>query len=250
MINYLKNAKKIYYDHFGLSGLMIKLISKVLNKSMLIKVHKKEIKHPFYLRSMTSDIETYMQILKNINETYVLEIDNEVQVIIDAGANIGLSSIYFANKYPQAMIIALEPEKTNYELLKRNTEKYSNVKPLRMALWNNNDFIEIMDIGLGHWGFMVKNASQGVAKNKVKSITVEGLLSEFNIDKIDIFKIDIEGAEKEVFSCSKEWIDKVEYLIIELHDRMKEGCTSTVLKAVNGKFSKSFEHGEHTYFIK
>lgn len=81
------------------------------------------------------------------------------------------------------------------------------------------------------------------------SITIDKIIELYNIDKIDILKIDIEGSEKEVFEES-EWLDKVNILIIELHDRMKKGCSQSVLNSVM-KFDFSLQiNGENLIFIK
>jgi len=64
-------------------------------------------------------------------------------------------------------------------------------------------------------------------------------MKQFNVDHIDILKIDIESSEKELFEENFEkWLPKVKVVIIELHDRMKEGCTRSFFKAmVNYKFT-------------
>ena len=56
-------------------------------------------------------------------------------IVLDAGANIGASAIYFARRYPNARIFALEPEQENYDLLLRNTHRYHNIIPIKAALW-------------------------------------------------------------------------------------------------------------------
>jgi hypothetical protein len=55
-------------------------------------------------------------------------------------------------------------------------------------------------------------------------------MEEFRIDRVGILKVDIEGAEKEVFSGAASWIDRVDGIIIELHDRMKRGCSRTFFR--------------------
>jgi len=62
-------------------------------------------------------------------------VSTEPDVIVDAGANIGLASICFANKYANATIIAVEPEQSNFELLEENVAPYPNIVPVQAALW-------------------------------------------------------------------------------------------------------------------
>ncbi len=88
-----------------------------------------------YVRTNTSDLEVA------ISSLYRREYDHidlsEPGVIIDAGANIGTSSIFFARKYPGARIFAIEPETSNFTLLKKNTRKYRNIVPIKAAIWGN-----------------------------------------------------------------------------------------------------------------
>ena len=64
----------------------------------------------------------------------------------------GFASIYFANKYPGAKIIAIEPEQSNFELLKDNIAPYPNIIPIQAALWHKNEEINLIDPGLGKSG--------------------------------------------------------------------------------------------------
>ena len=66
---------------------------------------------------------------------------------------------------------------------------------------------------------------------------------------IDILKIDIEGAEKEVFSDTSAWIEKVDSIIIELHERMKPGCISSFYAGSRG-FNKEWRQGENIYLSR
>lgn len=86
-----------------------------------------DFKHPF-LRVPSSNLFTHEAIIRN--RGYQLKIHRQPQVIVDAGANIILSSLFFANQYPAAKIIAIEPRAKNFGLLQRNTALYPNTLPL------------------------------------------------------------------------------------------------------------------------
>jgi FkbM family methyltransferase len=81
------------------------------------------------------------------------------EFIIDAGANIGLASVYFASRFPNARILAIEPERKNFEILVKNVERYPNVQPILGALWGERAEVEVVDRGLGNWGFMIEASS-------------------------------------------------------------------------------------------
>ena len=215
----------------------------------LVELKTKRLQHPVYLRKNTCDIDVFGFIF--LKEEYAMNLDFNPQVIIDCGANIGLTAIYYKNQFPNAKIICIEPESANYELLLKNTEQYKDIICYQAGVWNRSTYLTVEDIGLGHWGFIVKEIACEVP-GSVKGISLGDIMRENNIDSIDILKIDIEGSEKEVFETnSEEWLSKTRFLAVELHDRMKPGCSKSVFKALTQyDFSLSFR-GETTfcYFI-
>ena len=185
-------------------------------------------------------------------EEYKLPIENfQPKLILDCGGNIGCAAVYFANQYPDAQIYSVEPEKNNFKLLKFNTSLYDNIHPIKSALWNSETFIRVEDRGFGVAGYMTfeTTADDSAA---FKTTTVAKLLADSGFDEIDLLKIDIEGAEKEVFSAPDvdEWLSKVKVLTIELHDRMKRDCSYEFFKAVS-KYKWFFGlNGENLVFIR
>ena len=209
------------------------------------------ISYPFRLRSKTSDIPTFHDIFVDMG--YEINLNFNPETIIDAGANIGLAAIFYANKYPTSKIISIEPEQSNYDLLKENTQNYENIIALNNALSNvSNQDLAIVDNGYGSWGFMTEPLADSLKgkASSIKSITVNEIMSEYGWETIDIVKIDIEGYEKELFEKNSEnWLPNVRCLIIELHDRMKEGCSKSFFSAIS-KYDFSFFHrNENLVFI-
>jgi len=245
-------SMKYYYSIIGFGGLLSAIKAKITGSTVIYKFQRNDCKYPINLRIPSSDVPTFKQVF--INKEYNFQVEKEPAVIIDAGANIGLASIYFANNYPNAKIIAIEPEKNNYEILKINTAQYPNITPVQAALWNKNEVINLIDPGLGNWGFMteMKGASEDASANAchpVEGMTVGRIMDEYRLDKIDILKIDIEGAEKEVFSDASSWINKADSLIVELHERMKAGCNRSFYNGTAG-FDNEWQQGENVYLSR
>ena len=241
-----------YFRILGFRGLLCAIKAKVTNSTVYFKSNRQDCKYPFCLRIPSSDVPTYEQVF--IDQEYDFLVEKQPKVIVDAGANIGLASIYFANKYPDAKIIAIEPAQINFELLKENVAPYSNIFPIHAALWNRDEEVNLIDPGLGKWGFMteMKHTSENLPSNichAVKAITVDKIMKDYSLTKIDILKVDIEGAEKEVFSNSSSWIENVDSIIIELHDRMKQGCSRTFYCCSNG-FDNEWVQGEKVYLSR
>ena len=245
-------AAKYYFNTVGLRGLSCAIRAKASNSTLLLSIRRQDVKYPFFLRIPSSDVHTYQQIF--LDREYEFVVEAQPKVIVDAGANIGLASIYFANRYPRARIVAIEPEETNFKLLKKNVAPYKTVIPGQYALWNHNGEINLIDPGRGKWGFMTdENTSSATSlynhRHTVKAITVDRIIEEYELEKIDIFKIDIEGAEKEVFIDTSPWIEKVDAMIVELHERMKPGCKRSFYKGSIG-FDNKWQQGENVYLSR
>ena len=199
--------------------------------------------HPVYLRIDTSDFCAYRDVLIFRSKSYDPGIANfSPHTIVDAGAHIGMASILFALKYPMARIIAIEPEPSNFAALLRNTAPYKTIIPIQAALWRADG-----EVTLGASNAHPKGAFQIVenGRQRVRAITMDTLMRETGILSIDLLKVDIEGAEIEVFeSCP--WIRNVRVIAIELHDRVRPGCSSVVKNAA--KDLHCDQQGEVTFF--
>ncbi|WP_047547850.1 FkbM family methyltransferase [Psychroserpens sp. Hel_I_66] len=218
-----------------------------------IKIYIPGYKNPIYLRSDTSDFATFRQVF--VAKEYDIDFDFEPNVIIDAGANVGLAAIYFANRFPNANIYSIEPEFTNIELLKKNVSPYEYVRFLPMALHHTSNLtLNIIDEGIGKWGFVTKAHDDIVDANNivgsVNTICLNEIMDNNNIELIDILKVDIEGAEKFLFEKNYErWLPKTRCVIVELHDRWYPGCKESVFNAMNAYNFKHYEKGENVIFL-
>lgn len=205
---------------------------------------------PFAYRPNTSD-EVVMRSIFQGGE-YILPIQNfQPKLILDCGGNIGCSAVFFAKVYPSAQIYVVEPERVNFKILTYNTVFYDNVHPINAAIWDKETFIGVKDVGLGEWGYMTFETTEDDPK-ALRTTTISKILEESGFAEIDLLKIDIEGAEKEVFGAADvdAWLSKVKVLVIELHDRMKKGCSYEFFKAIS-KYQWNFSfRGENLIFIR
>lgn len=208
------------------------------------KIHPKKLPHPLYFRPKNRE-DKYSFYELFLQKQYHFNFDFSPEYIIDAGANIGYASVYFSNRYPNAKIIALEPDTNNFKLLLKNTQNYPNVTPVQCALWKDREGVNISNPNAGNRGYMVDNQS-----NEIPSHTVESLMKEFSLPRIDILKMDIEGAEQEVFESNADWLNHTAALFIELHDRMRPYSSVPFFKEI-GKHKFLHEiSGENLLFYK
>jgi FkbM family methyltransferase len=209
----------------------------------------KKLQHPFAIRDNPFDFATLEEVL--LKEDYDIDLPFEPLTIIDGGANIGLTSVFFANKYPSSQIVSIEPEGGNFEMLKKNTRQYPNISLLNAGIWNRKADLAIVDNGEGNNSFTVEEMTEPT-ENSIIAISIADIMHEKKWKTIDILKLDIEGSEKNVFEKNYEsWLPFVRVLIVELHDRMVSGCSETLFKAVNNyNFSGELKGENHVFFNK
>lgn len=159
--------------------------------------------------------------------------------IIDAGGCIGTSAIVLARAFPAAKIVSIEPSKENFLILQRNVAPYPNIVPVNKALGASKGIISLVDRGTGHWGFSTvqapADAAQSMPMYQVEVITIPEIMSAHGASAIDILKLDIEGAELDLLKPRPAWLDSVDILLAELHDRIAPGCEAAFDEATAGR---------------
>jgi FkbM family methyltransferase len=163
-----------------------------------------------------------------IKREYDLDYPFEPEIIVDAGANVGISSRWFASRFPRATIIAVEFEPSNFALLVRNTRDEPRVHPVHAALWPTPAQIGVAESAVPTSEYRAANGGS------ISAVTVSQLMEQFALPRIDLLKLDIEGAECEVLTASEDWIDDVRMIVAELHDRLVPGCTRAFMRATEG----------------
>jgi FkbM family methyltransferase len=150
--------------------------------------------------------------------------------IVDGGANVGYSSIWFHHMFPRARIIALEPQSGNFDLLSRNCAPFRAIEPLEKGLWSRSSPLVVLPAEKGEeWGTQVVEYN---GENwDVDGISVLDLKAQCRLPTIDLFKIDIEGSELQLFGDPDvhQWLDGVKILCIELHGK---ACNEVVFGAL------------------
>lgn len=227
---------------FGLRSLVFYLKTK-FKSNKLDDIKLWGIKYPFSISNLGPDMMTMFQIF--FAHEYRMPFEIAPKVIIDCGANIGLSAIYYANKYPQAKIIAIEPDQSNFNYLQKNTANYSNVICLNKAIWSERKQIQLIDIGTGNWSLQSKEVENNMP-NAIEAIGIKDLITEYNITSIDILKVDIEGAEKQLFSVNySDWLSITNVIAIELHPNIDSQIPEIFNHAIKDLPFKKYFSGEN-----
>jgi FkbM family methyltransferase len=207
------------------------------------------LRSPFMIRARSSDFDVFREIL--LYSEMGFPVAEPPQRVLDAGANIGLSTLAFVQRFPEAEVIAIEPEAGNFELLTRNLASYPNVTCVHGALWTRPGVVFIDNEDAANWSFTVSDRQPSVLDptHSIRAYTVNELMQLQDWDSIDLLKMDIEGAEKDIFDGDGSWLDKVKILVVETHDRLRPGTRRSVYRATDG-FPWEYEAGEKLVFSK
>lgn len=144
-----------------------------------------------------------------------------LRTIIDAGANIGCFSLWAARENPDAILYAIEPDPESYALYRRNLEaakvRFHAVNLALAAHPGRTVIYQSPDCAAAN-SFFPEIASSSTRPLEVATTTLPALLTEWKLEKIDLLKIDIEGAEHEVLTaCPDDVWARVRFLVMEYH---------------------------------
>ncbi|HUX35681.1 MAG TPA: FkbM family methyltransferase [Candidatus Paceibacterota bacterium] len=181
-----------------------------------------------------------------VTESYAFSSDTDSPTIIDVGSNIGMSICYFKKCYPKAKVIGFEPDPESFSYLKKNIElnKFSDVSIHNVAISANEGtltFYQDKAVGASLVNSLKSSAMHG---KKTTSINVPSRkLSGFINGKVDLMKIDIEGAEYGVFQEITGKLHNVHNIFLEVHQG--EGIENEPI----GELLKTLEDSGFRYAI-
>lgn len=234
-----------YIRRFGvLAGIRVALNARLAQYAAvpgtLVEVRIPEFEHPFWLRAGTSDVAVFHQVIMG-RELEQLRTANPAAVI-DAGANIGLAALAFANWWPHARVLCMEVDADNLRQLERNVAPYSNVTVLPAGLWSRKAQLAIVNRDAPSWAFAVTEMDGGA----IPALGVLDVMQHAGLARIGLLKLDVEGAEVEVLHSADQWLQHVDILCVELHDRYRTGCREALDAALLGTSFLVRQSGEYT----
>lgn len=244
LFNYYKEQEFIKRDKFS-----------IVKDQQGFKV--KNADFDFTLRSKGSDWNVFKQIFqyqeyKSLVKTLQL---NQVEptVILDLGANIGLTTLYFKKFFPNAEVICLEPDRKNFAQLSLNTATLAKVTLINAAVWNKcAPLIEDNAFrGGDDWSKSYKEENKDITSTQIEGITIHNILKQHNKNHIDVLKIDIEGAERFIFNESSSdlsFLTVTRVIALEIHDEFN--IRETINQILKNYGFILFEAGELTIGIK
>jgi FkbM family methyltransferase len=238
---YLRNCLN-YVNEFGTLCALSLIWQRKWNIA-LMRLRPRGVKHPLLCRGNDSDFSVLRQIIGKREVAFSLR--NAPERIIDGGANVGYSSVLFANLWPKSQIVAVEPDDKNFDMLLRNTAPYPNIKCLRAAIWHREEPVSIANPDASSFEFRVKGTESSVST--IDGKTIDNIMAIAGFEAVDLLKLDIEGAEYDLFEAGEPaWLKDVEYLALELHDRLRHGCSELIYKRMSQRTHS--KQGEYDLF--
>ena len=210
----------------------------------------------FLIRRRTSDLKVAQCVL--LEKEYQPLVDlafrqrqlESIDYIVDAGANVGYATIFFKKIFSRSACFPIEPDPGNYGLLLENIRlnNLENVFPVRAALWAYaTRLITSRTFRDGkEWSINVVETDDDRV-GTIQGITVNQVMEDHALPRIDVLKMDIEGAEAFIFSQDahpEQFLSKVRFLAMEIHEEME--AQDRIFETLReSEFELSFHGGTH-----
>jgi FkbM family methyltransferase len=192
--------------------------------------------YPFAVRMGTTDWLVLVEIFLDGEYGAVrrLSAGSHPAVIIDLGSNVGFSVRYWLELYPEATVIAVEPDQENCAMIQRNITLCCPENPplvVQACIVGQSRDSVLFETACGReWAYAITTTASPTARN-VRAITIEQIIAEHAItEQIGLLKCDIEGGEAELFAHCDSWIHRVETAVIEVHGRFSADNLMSLLR--------------------
>lgn len=209
---YKLKALFLFHKYFGLFQLIQFIYQKLIKKELLI-IYSKELGGEVFIRGSSSDFSVLIQMIEEMNN-FNLEIDPDL--IIDGGANIGLSVRYFREKYKNSMIQAYEPDLENYRCAQKNCQMLEKITLVNQGLWSSRCHLILKNPEALPWAYQFEK-SEIKTKESIEAISLNDIFLDIQLGTPILVKLDVEGAEKELILNENQWLQKVKWVLVEIH---------------------------------
>lgn len=171
-----------------------------------------------------------------------------IRTILDCGANIGVETLRFRLHHPQAEIISVEADPDNFSLLAANCGDFPRITAVHGAVWSKDADVYLYRSPDGNpESSAVEEAGGGPA---VRGYSINSLRMLRGWSQIDILKLDIEGAEYELFSGNMDWLQTVNCIVFEVPDSDKPGTLQLIFERLRGEKWNGMAIGENLVVLR
>jgi FkbM family methyltransferase len=170
-----------------------------------------EITTPLLFRGSSSDVWNMQQVF--LDRQYDVNI-GEPRTILDLGAYVGYTAVYFANRFPTASIISVEPPGSNFDTLVANTAAYPNIRCFPAAVWHERADLALADCSYGDWGLSFMPGNVGQPVENVPGYTITNILEMHGWNGVDLIKCSSHGGRVDtLLRPPPDWLGKTATII-------------------------------------
>lgn len=216
------------------------------NVDKRIKLRKRP-SSDMYVFQQIYHFEEYLPLVNMYKDNFKNNIDYKMN-IIDAGSNIGLTSLFFMDHFNKPNVICIEPEIQNFKILEYNIDgnNDSNIIKINGAVWSSNSKIKIIKDFRDklEWSFRVEETQE---MDGILAYSINQLVKDNSFEYLDILKIDVEGSEKQIFNKALSNLDFLKItkcIAIEIHDEFN--CREDIYTVLDEYGFSYFNKGELT----
>jgi FkbM family methyltransferase len=197
----------------------------------------------------TSDLDVFRQIFVEREYAFLSDLQAP-RWMIDCGANVGFATAWFLSRYPTIRVLAVEPDPGNVAALRHNLLPFGSRAVIEeSAVWSRKTGLTLVRGKFGdgrEWATQVRESDPDETVHDLIATDIPTLIDDLQARYIDVLKVDIEGAERELFAAGQpEWLSAVQNLVIEIHGETLEELVTSAIPS--GDFVRS-RSGELTCF--
>jgi FkbM family methyltransferase len=189
-------------------------------RKAICPVRLRGLSDPLYARLGSSDFLVIDELFFRREYDFLFAGNREqVKLVVDLGANCGYSTVLWLIHFPQARVIAVEPDASNLAVLRRNVASFGGddrVSVIEACAAGHSRMVHLNRSGQ-EWEYSMTDGVEG-ASQAVPALTVPEILARCGVEgPIDLLKCDIEGAERELFETAGSWLHRVQAMLVEVH---------------------------------
>jgi FkbM family methyltransferase len=245
IFNFLSNLSLAIPNIGFFNSFKVFLFYKFFFKGRIKYIKIKKLDSKFYFNTITALYRFY-------NHQYCINFKQKPSQFIDIGATLGEEAIRLTSIYGDVKIDAIEPNLESFNLLKKNTENYSNIKCHNIAIFKNNDNISIAKSSTEAQSVRFTNLIEELKfeSEKVDCLTFNHFLKINNIEFIDLVKININGGEKYIFENGDDnWIKNTKAIVVMTFDNINNKSSEIVFNKINKYNFQCFTIERYFIFI-
>jgi FkbM family methyltransferase len=201
------------------------------NRSPIL-IRTRGFPEPVWLRPRSTDVRVVYELFTRGELRMAWPLADQPRTIIDGGANVGYASQAFKQRWPAAHVLAVEPDGDNFVMLERNCASLKDVDRLQCGIWGSACSLRVSE-GSDHsaWGLQFEPVPAGTSGG-IAALPMAALIDRLPGGHCDLLKLDIEGAETDVFSQGDlDWIGRVSVILIETHGDLARETVMNVAHA-------------------